>query len=263
MVEHPDSKVGHLDHNLSTRKHGETPSEMDHDEEMGDSVLEANGYQGRHKSNNPLMKLLFRLTRRSELDLEKKKEVVTLEMLQPSRYKPNDLATMAEETKFTKNEVRALYRSFKQECPNGIVDEETFKEVYERIFPLGDASRYAHLVFAAIDRENTGGITFGDFMEFLSVISKGTTHDKMLWAFTFYDLDRDGVISKEEMIKVTDAIHELMGDGALPKNRKALEHVERIFDNMDTNQDGQVTMEEFIIYCNTNQACRESLAVLP
>ena len=73
-------------------------------------------------------------------------------------------------------------------------------------------------------------------MEFLSVISKGTTHDKMLWAFTFYDLDRDGVISKEEMIKVTDAIHELMGDGALPKNRKALEHVERIFDNMDTNQ---------------------------
>ena len=72
-------------------------------------------------------------------------------------------------------------------------------------------------------------------MEFLSVISKGTTHDKMLWAFTFYDLDRDGVISKEEMIKVTDAIHELMGDGALPKNRKALEHVERIFDNMDTN----------------------------
>ena len=53
---------------------------------------------------------------------------------------------------FFADEVRALYRSFKQECPNGIVDEETFKEVYERIFPLGDASRYAHLVFAAIDR---------------------------------------------------------------------------------------------------------------
>ena len=49
-------------------------------------------------------------------------------------------------------EVRALYRSFKQECPNGIVNEETFKEVYEKIFPLGDASRYAHLVFSAIDR---------------------------------------------------------------------------------------------------------------
>jgi hypothetical protein len=40
-------------------------------------------------------------------------------------------------------------------------------------------------------------------MEFLSVISKGTTMDKLSWAFTFYDVDNDGVISKEEMLKVT------------------------------------------------------------
>ena len=53
-----------------------------------------------------------------------------------------------------------------------------------------------------IFRERTGGITFGDFMEFLSVISKGTTMDKLSWAFTFYDVDNDGYISKEEMLKV-------------------------------------------------------------
>jgi Ca2+-binding EF-hand superfamily protein len=39
-------------------------------------------------------------------------------------------------------------------------------------------------------------------MEFLSVISKGTTMDKLSWAFTFYDVDNDGYISKEEMLKV-------------------------------------------------------------
>lgn len=53
---------------------------------------------------------------------------------------------------FSSGEVRSLYRAFKQECPNGIVDEETFKDVYEKIFPLGDATHYAHLVFLAIDR---------------------------------------------------------------------------------------------------------------
>ena len=57
------------------------------------------------------------------------------------------------------------------------------------------------LWFPVSDREKTGGITFGDFMEFLSVISKGQTQDKLLWAFAFYDLDNDGVISREEMIK--------------------------------------------------------------
>ena len=92
---------------------------------------------------------LLKVTKKQE---EKKKKNITLDNLQPSRYKPNDLEQMAKDTRFTKEEVRYLYRAFKQECPNGIVDEETFKDVYEKIFPLGDASHYAHLVFAAIDR---------------------------------------------------------------------------------------------------------------
>ena len=138
----------------------------------------------------------------------KKKEVQlnttekVLELLQPVRYKPTSVDEMAKETKFTRSEVKFLYRAFKQECPNGIIDEDTFKEVYENIFPLGDASKYAHLVFHSIDREDTGGITFGDFMEFLSVISKGSTEEKILWSFHFFDADRDGCISREEMVKV-------------------------------------------------------------
>ena len=52
-------------------------------------------------------------------------------------------------------------------------------------------------------RDKTGGITFGDFMEFLSVISKGTIKDKLMWTFTFYDVDHDGVISRDEMLKVS------------------------------------------------------------
>ena len=106
------------------------------------------------------------------------------------------------ETKFTKNEVKFLYRAFKTECPNGIIDEETFKEVYEKIFPMGDASKYAQIVFRAIDRNRTGGITFGDFMQFLSVITKGTDYEKILWSFQFFDINQDGKITRDEMIKV-------------------------------------------------------------
>jgi hypothetical protein len=40
---------------------------------------------------------------------------------------------MAEETKFTKAEVKFMYRAFKTECPNGIIDEETFKGLYDKI----------------------------------------------------------------------------------------------------------------------------------
>ena len=48
----------------------------------------------------------------------------------------------------------------------------------------------------------SGGITFGDFMEFLSIMSKGTTQEKILWSFDFFDIDRNGYIERQEMIKV-------------------------------------------------------------
>jgi len=207
---------------------------------------------------NAFVRFLVKLTKRKQ---QVQKKDIYMDILQPSRYKPSDLEQMAEDTKFTKDEVRHLYRAFKQECPNGIVDEETFKEVYEKIFPLGDASQYAHLVFAAIDRDGTGGITFGDFMEFLSVISKGSTRDKLLWAFTFYDVDNDGVISQEEMLKVMDSIHELMGGNTAGNNDSKL-HVQRIFETMDLNHDGFISVDEFIVYCTSQQEVKDSMTVL-
>ena len=68
------------------------------------------------------------------------------------RYKPDTVDTVARETQFSKEEVKCLYRAFKQECPTAILDEETFKEVYQKIFPLGESSKYAKLVFNTIDR---------------------------------------------------------------------------------------------------------------
>ena len=57
-----------------------------------------------------------------------------------------------------------------------------------------------------VDRDNTGGITFGDFMDFLSSLSKGSEEEKILWSFRFYDINKDGIISRDEMIKVCDSI---------------------------------------------------------
>lgn len=74
--------------------------------------------------------------------------------------------------------------------------------MYQKIFPLGDSSKYAGLVFKSIDQNQTGAVTFGDFMDFLSMLTKGSVEEKMLWSFHFYDVNKDGYISREEMIKV-------------------------------------------------------------
>ena len=125
------------------------------------------------------------------------------EMSKPVRYKPIPVEQMAEETQYSPTEVKFLYRSFKQECPTGICIEDTFKEIYQKLFPLGDSAKYARLVFRSIDVDRTGGINFGDFMHFLSVLTRGSVLDKIGWCFEFYDANRDGVISRDEMFNVS------------------------------------------------------------
>ncbi|OXB64989.1 hypothetical protein ASZ78_007392, partial [Callipepla squamata] len=46
------------------------------------------------------------------------------------------------------------------ECPSGVVNEETFKQIYAQFFPHGDASMYAHYLFNAFDTAQNGSVKF-------------------------------------------------------------------------------------------------------
>ena len=99
---------------------------------------------------NCLQRLINHLLKKeTHLDCTNEK---LLELLKPTRYKPVSVEQMAENTKFSKEEVKTLYRAFKQECPTAILDEDTFKEVFAKLYPLGESSKYAKLVFNTIDR---------------------------------------------------------------------------------------------------------------
>lgn len=47
-----------------------------------------------------------------------------------------------------------------QECPSGLVKEETFKMIYSQFFPRSDSHLYAHYIFNTFDPNHTGVITF-------------------------------------------------------------------------------------------------------
>ena len=50
----------------------------------------------------------------------------------------------------------------------------------------------------------------------LSTLLRGTTKEKLKWTFTLYDLNKDGYITKQEVLNVMVAVHELMGMHASP-----------------------------------------------
>jgi Ca2+-binding EF-hand superfamily protein len=60
---------------------------------------------------------------------------------------------------------------------------------------------------------------------------------------------------------VTDSIHELMGNTSAVGSKTSQAHINRIFETMDLNKDGKVTLDEFVTYCTTQEGVRQSLMV--
>uniref|UniRef100_A0A674HKJ0 Potassium voltage-gated channel interacting protein 1 n=1 Tax=Taeniopygia guttata TaxID=59729 RepID=A0A674HKJ0_TAEGU len=161
------------------------------------------------------------------------------------------LEQLEAQTNFTKRELQVLYRGFKNECPSGVVNEETFKQIYAQFFPHGDASMYAHYLFNAFDTAQNGSVKFEDFVMALSILLRGTVHEKLRWTFNLYDINKDGCINKEEMMDIVKAIYDMMGKYTYPvlKEDAPRQHVEVFFQKMDKNKDGVVTLDEFIESC--------------
>ncbi|KAM4532613.1 calsenilin-like isoform 1-T1 [Fundulus diaphanus] len=177
------------------------------------------------------------------------------------RHQPEGLDQLQAQTQFTRKELQSLYRGFKNECPSGLVDEETFKTIYSQFFPQGDATTYAHFLFNAFDIDRNGSIRFEDFVLGLSVLLRGSVTEKLRWAFNLYDINKDGYITKEEMLAIMTSIYDMMGRYTSPSIRddSPFDHVEKFFQKMDRNRDGVVTIDEFIETCQKDENIMASM----
>jgi len=163
----------------------------------------------------------------------------------PRRYVPQSIEYFIANTNFSRIELQSLYRNFKNECPTGIVNEDTFKAICCQFFPYGDAKSYAHFVFLAFDVNEEGHIDFEQFVVGLSTLLRGSLQDRLKWIFRLYDVNHDGVISKEEMLMVVKSLYKMLGSSVTPplNDRTYVTHTERIFNKFNTNQEGHITMQ--------------------
>jgi len=184
------------------------------------------------------------------------------------RYRPESLLQLCKLTKFSKRELQLMYRGFKQVCPNGVVSLEQFKEIYANFFPHGhksnaDTGRYAVYVFNTFDRDKNGYISFEEFVVGLSILSRGTTEEKLRWVFDLYDVDQDGLLTKEDIEQVVGSVYEMMGSPTDPpiEENTVQEHIDFVFNKMDDNGDGFITLQEFLETCGHDEAICQSLGL--
>ena len=167
-----------------------------------------------------------------------------------------ELETLRIDTEFTDNELKEWYQWYRGillDMPNGRMDVEEFKKIYNRMFPSGVDDKYAEHVFRSFDKNKDGQIDFREFVISISITSRGTLEQKLQWAFKVYDIDEDGYITRKEMLEIVKAIFKMSRHNSLSNSLSVSEDVatpeERVDDiikQLDANMDGKLSEKEFI-----------------
>ncbi|XP_066290630.1 neuronal calcium sensor 1-like isoform X1 [Branchiostoma lanceolatum] len=167
-----------------------------------------------------------------------------------SKLNKKTLQELLENTNFSEEEIKQLYKGFHRDCPTGKVTLKEFKYIYGRFFPSGNADDFAKHVFRTFDTNKDGYVDFSEFLRAVSMTSRGSVEDKLRWTFGMYDLDKDGFITRDEMLNILEAIYDMMGseviDSLPPEERSPAKRRDKIFELLDHNDDHIITLEEFL-----------------
>merc|ERR1712110_210169 len=152
----------------------------------------------------------------------------------------------------TDQQVRVAFDNFLAEHPDGKMNPEAFTKMMSLSLPDKDAAKMEKHVFRIYDENSDGDIDFVEFMVVLTIMTGGTPEQILKKIFRLFDVDSDGSISKKEMYRLVKDMYGLLKRED-PKLSAANLVAHFTFEEMDRDEDGKVSMEEFVKACQSEE----------
>ncbi|XP_056409752.1 guanylyl cyclase inhibitory protein-like [Hyla sarda] len=145
-------------------------------------------------------------------------------------------------------ELHEWYRKFVQECPSGLITLHEFRKYFCDCTVGNESSEYAEQIFRALDNNGDGIVDFREYVTAISMLANGTPEDKLKWSFRLYDKDKDGAITRSEMLEIMKAVYKMSVAASIAKVNPltAEECTNRIFIRLDKDHDAIISLQEFV-----------------
>ncbi|XP_048410505.1 guanylyl cyclase-activating protein 1 isoform X2 [Stegostoma tigrinum] len=140
-------------------------------------------------------------------------------------------------------ELHHWYKKFMTECPSGQLTLHEFKQFFGLKGLNQEANAYIEQMFKTFDMNKDGYIDFMEYVAALSLVLRGKMEQKLRWYFKLYDVDGNGRIDRHELLNIIKAIRAING---CEQHMSAEEFTNQVFDNIDVNGDGELSLEEFV-----------------
>uniref|UniRef100_A0A8C5LRC4 Guanylyl cyclase-activating protein 1 n=1 Tax=Leptobrachium leishanense TaxID=445787 RepID=A0A8C5LRC4_9ANUR len=140
-------------------------------------------------------------------------------------------------------EIHRWYKKFMTECPSGQLTQHEFKQFFglKNLSPA--SNQYIEQMFDTFDFNKDGYMDFMEYVAALSLVLKGKVEQKLRWYFKLYDVDGNGCIDRGELLNIIKAIRAI---NRCNDAMTAEEFTNMVFDKIDINGDGELSLEEFM-----------------